>query len=121
MIGLAAAAPFILLMARSSSLPVCCLAMGLFGFFRGVYDSNILAALFDVVPQRYHATASSWMLACAATMGSAAPAFLGWIGDHASLGIGFSSLALFYLAGASALGIARACFLGKEFEENERS
>ena len=117
MFGLAAAAPFILLMARTGSLPLCCAAMGLFGFFRGVYDSNILAALFDVVPQRYHATASSWMLACAATMGSAAPAVLGWIGDHASLGSGFASLAAFYLAGAAALGVARVFFLGKELEE----
>ena len=114
--GLAAAAPFILLMARAGNLPLCCAAMGLFGFFRGVYDSNILAALFDVVPQRYHATASSWMLACAATMGSAAPAVLGWIGDHASLGSGFASLAAFYLAGAAALGVARVFFLRRELE-----
>lgn len=116
MLGLAAAAPFILLMARAGNLPLCCAAMGLFGFFRGVYDSNILAALFDVVPQRYHATASSWMLACAATMGSAAPAVLGWIGDHASLGSGFASLAAFYLAGAAALGVARVFFLRRELE-----
>ena len=115
-LGLAAAAPFILLMARAGNLPLCCAAMGLFGFFRGVYDSNILAALFDVVPQRYHATASSWMLACAATMGSAAPAVLGWIGDHASLGSGFASLAAFYLAGAAALGVARVFFLRRELE-----
>jgi MFS family permease len=116
MIGLAAATPFIVLMARSGSLPLCCVAMGLFGFFRGVYDSNILAALFDVVSPRYHATASSLMLACAATMGSAAPAVLGWIGDHASLRSGFTSLAVFYLAGAAALGVARVFFVKKEFE-----
>ena len=116
MIGLAAATPFIVLMAKSGSLPLCCVAMGLFGFFRGVYDSNILAALFDVIPARYHATASSLMLACAATMGSAAPAVLGWIGDHASLRSGFTSLAIFYLAGAAALGVARVFFLRKEFE-----
>ena len=116
MIGLAAAVPFILLMAKAGSLPVCCAAMGLFGFFRGVYDSNILAALFDVIPQRYHATASSWMLACAATMGSAAPAVLGWIGDNASLSSGFASLAAFYLAGAAALCVARVFFLERELE-----
>lgn len=121
LIGLAAAAPFIMLMAGAGSLPLCCVAMGLFGFFRGVYDSNILAALFDVIPARYHATASSLMLACAATMGSAAPAVLGWIGDHASLRSGFGSLAFFYIAGALALGIARIFFLKKEFEKNERA
>ncbi len=113
-LGLAAAAPFILLMAKAGSLPLCCVAMGVFGFFRGVYDSNILAALFDVVDPRYHATASSCMLACAATMGSAAPTVLGWIGDHASLRSGFASLALFYLAGAAAIAVARVFFLDRE-------
>ena len=116
MLGLAAAVPFILLMANAGSLPLCCVAMGLFGFFRGVYDSNILAALFDVIPSRCHATASSLMLACAATMGSAAPTVLGWIGDHASLRSGFASLAAFYFAGAVALAVARVFFLSKELE-----
>ena len=114
-LGLAVAAPFIFLMAKADSLPLCCVAMGLFGFFRGVYDSNILAALFDVVDPRYHATASSCMLACAATMGSAAPTVLGWIGDHASLRSGFASLSLFYLVGALAIAAARVFFLEKEY------
>lgn len=114
-LGLALAAPFILLMARAGSLPLCCVAMGAFGFFRGVYDSNILASLFDVIDPRYHATASSCMLACAATMGSAAPTVLGWIGDHSSLRSGFSSLALFYLVGAAAVAAARMFFLEKEY------
>ena len=114
-LGLAVAAPFIFLMAKAGSLPLCCVAMGLFGFFRGVYDSNILAALFDVVDPRYHATASSCMLACAATMGSAAPTVLGWIGDNASLRSGFASLSLFYLVGAVAIAVASVFFLENEY------
>ena len=102
---------FIVLMAKADSLTGVCAAMGLFGFFRGVYDSNILAALFDVVDPRYHAMASSCMLAIAASIGSAAPTVLGWIGDHATLRSGFASLAGFYLVGAVAIAVARVFFL----------
>lgn len=117
LIGLACAVPFIVLMARAGSLPLCCLGMGLFGLFRGVYDSNILAALFDVINPRYHATASSLMLAVAATLGSAAPTVLGWIGDHASLRSGFTSLAAFYLTGATLVAVARVFFLRRDIEK----
>lgn len=113
-IGLACAVPFIVLMAKAGTLTGVCAAMGLFGFFRGVYDSNILAALFDVVDPRYHATASSCMLAIAASIGSAAPTVLGWIGDHVTLRSGFASLAGFYLVGAVAIAVARVCFLRRD-------
>jgi len=116
LLGLAAAVPFIVLMAQAPTLALCCVGMGLFGFFRGVYDSNILAALFDVIDARYHATASSIMLACAATLGSAAPTVLGWIGDHASLRTGFASLAGFYLVGALSVAVARVFFLNRDYE-----
>ena len=54
--GLALAVPFIVWMAYAPSLLACGIAMALFGVFRGVYDSNLMASLFDLIPQRYHAS-----------------------------------------------------------------
>ena len=50
--GLALAVPFIVWMAYAPSLLSCGAAMALFGVFRGVYDSNLMASLFDIIPQR---------------------------------------------------------------------
>src|SRR5262249_61387795 len=48
--GVLGAAPFVLLCGRTDSLPLLVLALGAWGLFKGLYDANIFAALFDVVP-----------------------------------------------------------------------
>jgi nitrate/nitrite transporter NarK len=57
-LGLMLASPFIFWMGRADGAFTCCLAMGLFGFFRGFYDSNLGTALFDVVEPRFRASPS---------------------------------------------------------------
>ena len=52
-LGLVAGAPFILWMANAGTFNTVCAAMGLFGFFRGVYDSNFMASFFDVVNTKF--------------------------------------------------------------------
>ncbi|MDE2127883.1 MAG: MFS transporter [Armatimonadetes bacterium] len=44
-----AGAPFIALAGLTRSVPVLVLALTLFGFFKGCYDANIWAGLFDVI------------------------------------------------------------------------
>ena len=119
--GLLLGIPFIVLMTRVESLAGCCVAMCLFGVFRGVYDSNLMASLFDVIKPRYHATAAGLMLCSGFLLGAPAPAVLGWMagGEHppvAGLQTGLMSLAAFYLAGAVVIGVARVCFLKRDHE-----
>ena len=57
-IGFLAGDPFIFLMAKSNAILVVYAAMFLFGIFRGMYDSNRFAALYDVVKEKYHSTAT---------------------------------------------------------------
>lgn len=114
--GLVLGIPFILLMARAQSLAACCVGMCLFGVFRGVYDSNLLASLFDVIKPRFHATAAGVMLCCGFVFGSSSSAVLGWMKGHFGLQAGFQSLALFYLVGALVILVARTCFLKKDYE-----
>ena len=105
--GLTLAAPFIVWMAYAPSLWVCGVAMAIFGVFRGVYDSNLMASLFDIIPPRYHASGAGIMLSCAFVFGSTSPVVLGILKDRFSSTVGLASLAGFYLVGAAIIFAAR--------------
>jgi len=105
--GLAFAAPFIVWMAYAPSLLSCGIAMAFFGVFRGVYDSNLMASLFDLVPQRYHASGAGLMLSCAFVVGSTSPVVLGLAKDAFSSTAALASLAAFYLVGAMVIFVAK--------------
>ena len=115
-LGLALAVPFIWWMAHANTLFGCCVAMALFGVFRGVYDSNLFASLFDVIKPRYHASAGGIMLCCAFIFGSSSSTVLGWMKQTFSMQTGLASLAGFYLTGALVILVARLCFLRKDYE-----
>ena len=106
--GLALAVPFIVWMAYAPSLLSCGAAMALFGVFRGVYDSNLMASLFDIIPQSCHASGAGLMLSCAFVFGSTSPVVLGLVKDAFSSTFALASLAAFYLAGAALIAVARA-------------
>ena len=112
--GLALAVPFIVWMAYAPSLLVCGVAMALFGVFRGVYDSNLMASLFDIIPQKYHASGAGIMLSCAFVFGSTSPVVLGVLKDHFSSAVGLASLAGFYLVGAAIIFAARCRAFGRQ-------
>ncbi len=115
-VGLLVAIPFILLMAKARTLATCCLGMGLFGLFRGIYDSNLFAALFDVIKPRYHASAVGIMLCCAFVFGSTSSTVLGWMKQHLTMQAGLESLAAFYFVGVLVIAAARLFFLKRDYE-----
>jgi predicted MFS family arabinose efflux permease len=87
-LALMAGVPFLFLTGWVSSLRMMVLAMIGFGFCKGIYDSNIFAALYDVVPVDKQATAAGLMNS------------VGW------LGAGFAPVLLAY--GSSRFGMS-AC------------
>jgi MFS family permease len=60
-LGLFAGVPFIFLTGWTLSVPVLVLALLGFGYFKGIYDSNIWASLHDVVRPHCRATAVGLM------------------------------------------------------------
>lgn len=56
-IGLLCGVPFILLTGLTTTVLAVVAAMAGFGFFKGLYDANIWASLYDVVPPANRATA----------------------------------------------------------------
>lgn len=105
--GLGLSAPCVLLTVRAGSLVGTCVALGLWGFARGIYDSNFFASLYDVVEPRYRAAATGLFCCGGFVIGSFAPTVLGWISERQSMSLGLSSLGGFYLLGA--LFVVAAC------------
>jgi MFS family permease len=107
LIGLLGGAPFIFLLGWSDSTLVVYTSLGLFGLFRGLYDSNLFASLYEVVLPESRATATGMML-CVPWIGAGlAPLVVGWLTRHVTLGTALASTAIFYvLAG---LLILAAC------------
>lgn len=84
-------------MTKSDSILIVYLTLTVFGFCRGIYDSNIFAALYDVIEMPYRSTATGVMLMFAFVVGSLAPYLLGLLKPVFGLSNGLASLSLSYL------------------------
>ncbi len=115
LIGLMLGAPFIYLMATTNNLWICYIGLAGFGLFRGIYDSNLFAALFDVIEPKYRSSSVGIMLSFAFIVGSLAPVILGWIKTRFGLDTGISSLAFFYVFGALIIMIGLRKFFYRDF------
>ncbi|MEM7368163.1 MAG: MFS transporter [Bacteroidota bacterium] len=117
-IALMAATPFIIWMGQGSSLIMVGIALVGFGLFRGMYDTNIFAAVFDVLPASMHSLAVGLMTLVAFVIASLSPLILGWIKEVFSMETGLSLLSLGYLFGALSiwLGARKALLLEWESE-----
>ncbi len=110
-LGMLLATPFIVWMAKADTFVACCVAMGGFGIFRGVYDSNFMASFFDVVNPRYHAFGVGIMMCIAFLFGSLSSTILPWLQGLLGRSNGIASLAGFYFCGAILCVIGRILFL----------
>lgn len=121
-IGLLVGAPFLLMVGWASNIWVAGAAMSLYGIFRGVYDSNIYAAMFDVIDPKLRASSVGILTAFAFIVGCLAPVYLGWVqGDGDSLesfSWGISSMGAFFLVGGLLITYAaKRTFLKERYEE----
>jgi len=107
--------PFIFIMAYTSNLYISYTALAAFGFFRGVYDSNLFAALFDVVEPKYRATSVGIMTSFAFIAGAFSPLMLGIIKTKYGLSFGIESLSVCYLLSALMLLFALKYFFKKDY------
>src|SRR4051794_37934739 len=69
MIGVLGGAPFVVLCGMTSSVGLVIVALTAWGFFKGLYDANIFAAVFDVVGPRERGTAAGFMNAVGGVAG----------------------------------------------------
>ena len=87
-----------------------CAAFAVFGIFRGLYETNTHAAMFDVVPPVIRSSAVAFMSFIAFLIGSTSPYILGRLADHYGkadgLSYGFQLLGGVYFIGFLAVLVA---------------
>jgi MFS family permease len=114
LVGLGLCVPFILMMAYAQSLPLMIIAILMFGFATGVYDSNIYAALFDVINPRFRAVGTGLFGCGGCIVGAFGPAVAGYLNDTFSPSISMASLAIFAVVGTLAILCARVFTFNKD-------
>lgn len=112
--GLLLGAPCIFLLGLGNTPFIIYLALALFGLFRGIYDSNIFAALYDVIGPRVRSTATGLMLMFAFVTGASAPYILGKIKPALGLAWGLSALSVIYIFSALCIFVAVRFFYKKD-------
>lgn len=110
-------APFIVLIGISPSLAVTYLALAAFGLFRGVYDSNLFAVLFDVVEPKYRSSAAGLMLSFGFIAGALSPILLGFMKTVIGLDRSLAGLGIFYVLAGFSVWIGLKLFFNRDYIE----
>lgn len=114
LLGILLCIPFILVMAATSVLPLMITALALFGFATGIYDSNLYAALLEVIDPKYRAMATGIFGCGGCIIGALGPVVMGLLSDAFSLRLAYASLALFALLGGAFICFARFMTVKKD-------
>ncbi len=109
-VGVLCGAPFVVLCGLTDSSVWLVVALTAWGFFKGLYDANIFASLFDVVPPEARGTAAGFMnMVGWLGGGGTAPLAIGLVARNHGLGPAIAMAAAVYvLAGALLLAAIRA-------------
>lgn len=96
-VGLLIAAPFIVMMGNSTVLFTIYIGFAGFGFARAFFDANTYTVLYDVIPEKYHSSASGTMIMTGFLVGSMSPIVLGYLKPMFGLSFGISMLAIVWV------------------------
>jgi len=113
--GLLFAVPFIVLMGNSNMLALIYAGFAGFGFARAFFDANTYAVLYDVIPEKYHSSASGVMIMVGFAVGSLAPVVLGFLKPLIGLSLGISSLAIVWVVCGLMMIAAYKFFFNKDY------
>jgi MFS family permease len=95
--GLFLGVPFIFLAGWTRTVPVLVLALVGFGYFKGMYDANIWASLYDVVSPARRASALGFMNSLGWLGGGLAPVVIGALSERYGMSGSISAASGVYL------------------------
>ena len=108
MIGLIGGTPFLFLTGWTLDVPVLVMAMTFFGLFKGFYDSNNWASLYDVVKPEQRATALGLMNSIGWLGGGVAPVAIASASGVWGMGVCLSATSAIYAVAGSLLVLGSA-------------
>lgn len=113
-VALLLATPFIVWVGFGEQVWAVYTALGVFGLFRGIYDSNIFASLYEVVAPDMRSSATGLILMVAFLVGAFCPYILGVLKPTLGMSLSLSWLSLSYALGGIAIGSAAIFFFEKD-------
>jgi MFS family permease len=96
-LGLLCGVPFLFFTGWTTSVPTLILAMIGFGYFKGLYDANIFASLYDVVPIARRGAAAGTLNSLGWLGGGLAPIVIAVAANHYGMSACISATAAIYL------------------------
>ena len=102
--GVLCGAPFVLLCCITRSIPMLLVSLAGWGFFKGLYDANIFASLFDVIPATGRGAATGWMNTVGWLGGGGlAPLLVGVMAERHGLGPAMALVSVVYVVAGGIL------------------
>jgi sugar phosphate permease len=94
-----AGAPFVAICGTTHSVVVLVVALTCWGFFKGLYDANIFASAFDLVPPEARGRTAGFMNMIGwLAGGGSAPLVIGIVAERSSLGAAMALASIVYVA-----------------------
>jgi sugar phosphate permease len=119
-VGMFCGAPFVVICGLTQSVATLITALTFWGFFKGLYDANIFASVFDVVPPEARGRAAGFMNMIGwLAGGGSAPVVIGLVAERSSLGAALALASVVYVA-AGVLLVAGMVFLGSGLDSRPR-
>ncbi len=116
-LGLICGAPFVLLCGMTQSVGTLIVALTFWGFFKGLYDANIFASIYDVVRPEARGVAAGLMNAIGWLVGGgSAPIVIGMIADRSNLGFAIATASVVYVMGSIILAVGIFMFVRRDSE-----
>ena len=115
--GVLCGAPFVVLCGQTQSVAWLIVALVAWGLFKGIYDANIFASVFDVIRPEARGTAAGFMnMVGWLGGGGTAPVVIGYIAQASSLSFAISAAAVVYVAAGILLITAATGFVRRDAE-----
>ncbi len=121
LIGLLFGAPFIFITGSTLSVPMLIVGMMGFGFFKGLYDANIFASLYDVIRPEARATAAGILNMVGNYGGALAPIVVGMASERIGMSSAIAYSGFIYLLAASLLTVGLLAFVKKDVASLRRT
>jgi MFS family permease len=119
-IGILLEAPFVVWCALTDSLSLLPVALVFWGLFRGLYEANIFASVFDVVRPEMRGTATGFMNIMGwLAGGGTAPVVIGYLAERKGLSIAIAATSCSYVLAGLLLFAAVLFFVRRDATQME--
>ncbi len=120
-LGVFCGAPFVALCGLTGSVAVLMAALTAWGLFKGLYDANIFASVFDVIRPEARGTAAGFMNTVGwLAGGGSAPLVIGIIAQRQSLGLAIALASTVYIAAGVVLLAGILLFVKRDVAAMQR-